>query len=199
MSSSEAEAQINLLARDGMMFFFPNAIAPAAAARLFRELQASIEFTREKALLYGRRQELPRETAWFGDGPYQYSGVTHVAAPMPSCLVPLKNVAESLARRRFNSVLLNHYRDGRDSVSWHSDHKGSIGSVIASLSLGATRRFLVRHRTDTNLRLAVDLTAGSCLIMAGTMQHHWVHCVPKVKRAGPRINLTFRRITTTNH
>jgi alkylated DNA repair dioxygenase AlkB len=184
----------NLLPRDGDMFFFSNVIMPTQAAKLFTELQANIKFRHELALLYGRWQKLPRETAWFGDGAYQSSGVTHRPSPMPECLLPLKMLTESLADCRFNSVLLNRYRDGRDSVSWHSDDEPKLGPepVIASLSLGATRRFLVRHRTDRNVKLALDLTAGSCLIMAGAMQQHWVHCVPKVRHAGLRINLTFR-------
>jgi alkylated DNA repair dioxygenase AlkB len=186
----------NLLPHDGELYFLPDAIPPALTARVFAVLQASIPFKRETGLLFGRRQILPRETAWFGEGSYRYSGITHLPAPMPECLLPLKVLAETLAGSGFNSVLLNHYRDGRDSVSWHSDDESKLGlgPVIASLSLGATRRFLVRHRTEKGLRFALDLTAGSCLIMAGTMQQHWQHCVPKVRHAEPRINLTFRRV-----
>lgn len=105
-----------------------------------------------------------------------------------------EGVAEGLAGQRFNSVLLNLYRDGRDSVSWHADNEPGLGRnpVIASLSLGATRRFQLKHRRSKE-RVRVDLTHGSCLVMAGATQHHWLHQIPKTARpVGPRINLTFR-------
>jgi alkylated DNA repair dioxygenase AlkB len=194
MAAIGHKSRTNLLPRDGEMYFLPDAIATAPARKLFDELRESIAFKRETGLIFGRRQRLPRETAWFGEAGYRYSGVSHPPVRMPDCLLPLKLLAENLAGCGFNSVLLNHYRDGRDSVSWHSDDKGGIGPVIASLSLGATRRFLVRHRDDKDLRLALELTSGSCLIMASTMQQYWQHSVPKVRHAEPRINLTFRLI-----
>jgi alkylated DNA repair dioxygenase AlkB len=176
-------------------YFFPDAIEPNRAAALFVELTAKIRFTQEEGVIYGRRQFFPRETAWFSVGPYKYSAFTHPPAPMADCLLPLKALAEALAHYPLNGVLLNHYRDGRDSVSWHSDDKPTVGlgPVIASISLGATRRFL-KHRKERGLRLSLDLTAGSCLIMAGTMQQHWLHCVPKERHSEPRINLTFRKV-----
>ena len=187
----------NLLPCDGEMYFLPDAIEPGRARELFEELNAQIAFRREKGRLYGKWQFFPRETAWFGDGPLKYSSFTHPPAPLPRCLAPLKVLAESLAGAAFNGVLLNRYCDGRDSVSWHSDDEPTVGKVIASVTLGAARRFLVRHRDDHSLRLALDLTAGSCLIMAGTMQQHWQHAVPKVRHAEPRINLTFRKVAAT--
>ena len=111
-------------------------------------------------------------------------------------LLELKRCAEAHAGQAFNSVLLNLYRDGRDSVSWHADNEPGLGRnpVIASLSLGATRRFQLKHR-GSDARVALDLAHGSCLIMAGATQHHWLHQLPKTARpVGPRINLTFRRM-----
>jgi alkylated DNA repair dioxygenase AlkB len=185
----------NLLPRDGEMYFSPDAIASDEAARLYTRLRCEIAFARPVATVYGRQHTLPRGQAWFSDGPYKYAGMTLSPAPLPECLLPLKAIAERIAHGRFNGVLVNLYETGRDYVSWHSDDESKvIGSVIASLSLGGTRRFLVRRRDDRRVRLAVYLTAGSCLLMAGTMQQHWQHSVPKVSRAEPRINLTFRRV-----
>jgi len=184
---------INLLPRDGEMYFLGDAIAPAAAT--FADLRAAIPWRQEMARVMGRVLPTPRLTAWFGEAGYRYSGIDHRAAAMPECLRPLKAQAEKLAGCQFNSVLLNLYRNGRDSVSWHCDNERGLGPVIASISLGATRRFRVRHRHDARLWLALDLTAGSCLIMAGGMQQSWLHCVPKQpKVAEERINLTFRQM-----
>jgi alkylated DNA repair dioxygenase AlkB len=114
--------------------------------------------------------------------------------PWNGPLLEIKAVAEACASVPFNSVLLNLYRDGRDSVSWHADNEPGLGRnpVIASISLGALRRFQMKHRSSSR-RLALELPHGSCLVMAGSTQHHWLHQVPKTARpVGPRINLTFR-------
>jgi alkylated DNA repair dioxygenase AlkB len=185
----------NLLPSDGEMYFFPDAIAPDEAARLYARLRREIAFVRPVETVYGRQHALPRGQAWFSDGPYKYAGMTLSPAPMPECLLPLKAIAERIAHDRFNGVLVNLYETGRDYVSWHSDDETKvIGPVIASLSLGGTRRFVVRRRDNPRAKVALDLTAGSCLLMAGTMQQHWQHSVPRVARAEPRINLTFRRV-----
>jgi alkylated DNA repair dioxygenase AlkB len=97
----------------------------------------------------------------------------------------------------FNSVLLNLYRDGNDSMGWHSDDEPELGQnpVIGSLSLGGKRRFRLRHRSEKNLKHQLELTSGSFLLMQGTTQHYWQHHIPKTKRpVPPRINLTFRLI-----
>jgi alkylated DNA repair dioxygenase AlkB len=144
----------------------------------------------------GRRIPIPRLTAWHGAAGYVYSGIRLTPAPWTPPLLELKALAERLAGQSFNSVLLNLYRDGRDSVSWHADNEPGLGRdpVIASLSLGAVRRFQLKHRRLPE-RLTLDLPHGSCLIMAGATQHHWLHQLPKTKApVGPRINLTFRRM-----
>jgi alkylated DNA repair dioxygenase AlkB len=176
----------------------PDALAPAAADRLFAALQASIAWRREIATLMGRRVPIPRLTAWHGAAGYVYSGIHLTPAPWTPPLLELKAVADRLAGQSFNSVLLNLYRDGRDSVSWHADNEPGLGRdpVIASLSLGAVRRFQLKHRRRPE-RLTLDLPHGSCLIMAGATQHHWLHQLPKTSReVGPRINLTFRTLGT---
>jgi alkylated DNA repair dioxygenase AlkB len=139
---------------------------------------------------------IPRLTAWHGEAGYVYSGIAMQPAAWTPALLEIKRCAEHHAGQGFNSVLLNLYRDGRDSVSWHADNEPGLGRdpVIASLSLGATRRFQLKHRRN-GLRVAIDLEHGSCLVMAGATQHHWLHQLPKTARpVGPRVNLTFRRM-----
>jgi alkylated DNA repair dioxygenase AlkB len=184
----------NLLPCDGEAFLVEHAIAEPDADRLLDDLSASIAWRQETATIMGRRMPIPRLTAWHGEAGYVYSGIAMAPAAWTPPLLELKGCAEAHAGQAFNSVLLNLYRDGRDSVSWHADNELGLGRdpVIASLSLGATRRFHLKHRT-LDERIATDLTHGSCLIMAGATQHHWLHQVPKTARlVGPRINLTFR-------
>jgi alkylated DNA repair dioxygenase AlkB len=118
--------------------------------------------------------------------------------PFPERMNKLKIAVEKLAGVAFTSCLLNLYRDGNDSNGWHADNEKELGQnpVIASLSLGETRKFKMKHRRDKSLKYDLDLVSGSLLIMKGGTQHHWLHQVPKTKRpVGERINLTFRRIS----
>ncbi len=150
----------------------------------------------ERARLFGREMPVPRMTAWFGDADYAYSGILHRAAPFPAIIQRLRERAERLAGTSFNAVLLNLYRNGEDSVGWHSDNEAGLGDrpTIASLSLGATRRFQFRHRR-TKDTITLHLREGQWLVMAGETQRCWVHQVPKTAAAVERrINLTFRRM-----
>ncbi len=151
------------------------------------------------ARIMGRSIPVPRLTAWYGDRRYGYSGIVHEPLPWTGSLLELKTIAEKFAGISFNSVLLNLYRNGRDSMSWHADDERSLGSdpVIASVSLGAERVFQLRHHDDPTQRLSLSLPHGSCLIMAGGIQAHWRHQLPKTaKPIGPRINLTFRSVVS---
>jgi alkylated DNA repair dioxygenase AlkB len=184
----------NLLPCDGEVLLFEHAIEGRAADRLLDDLAGSIAWRQEIATIMGRRVPIPRLTAWHGEAGYVYSGIAMQPAAWTPPLLELKRYAEAHAGQAFNSVLLNLYRDGRDSVGWHADNERGLGRnpVIASISLGATRRFQLKHRRSGE-RVAIDLTHGSCLIMAGATQHHWLHQLPKTARpVGPRINLTFR-------
>ena len=184
----------NLLPRDGIVRLYEAALPEAEAGRLFDQLSAAISWRREIATVMGRRVPIPRLTAWHGEAGYVYSGIRMTPMPWNPPLLEIKAVAERCAGQAFNSVLLNLYRDGRDSVSWHADNEPGLGEnpVIASVSLGAVRRFQMRHR-GSGERVALDLPHGSCLVMAGATQHHWLHQVPKTARpVGPRVNLTFR-------
>jgi alkylated DNA repair dioxygenase AlkB len=193
-ATPERAPPANLLPCDGLVRLFEGALGAADGRRLFEQLMAATAGRQEIATVMGRRVPIPRLTAWHGEAGYVYSGIRLTPSPWNPPLLELKAVAEACAGQAFNSVLLNLYRDGRDSVSWHADNEPGLGRdpVIASISLGAVRRFQMRHRGSSR-RVSLDLPPGSCLVMAGSTQHHWLHQVPKTARpVGPRINLTFR-------
>jgi alkylated DNA repair dioxygenase AlkB len=137
----------------------------------------------------------PRLTAWYGDpgATYRYSGIRNEPDVWTPALADLRERIQAETGARYNSVLLNRYRDGRDSVDWHSDDEPELGPdpTIASLSLGATRDFVLRHRR-TKARKVFALQSGDLLVMRGAVQRDWQHAIPKVAEAGERINLTFR-------
>lgn len=160
---------------------------------------ASIPWEQRTIVVHGREHPQPRLTAWFGDEGcgYAYSNVRMEVLPWFPLLAELRGICSGLAGHGFNSVLANLYRDGNDAMGWHRDNEPELGTepVIASLSLGGTRRFRLRHRV-TRESVDVDLGPGSLLVMSGLSQECWEHCVPRrAKVAGPRINLTFRRVT----
>jgi len=167
------------------------------ADRYFNTLRDEVEWKQEETLLYGRRQPIPRLTAWFGDsqGTYTYSGIKMTPMPWTEVLAEIRDRTGVVAETEFNSVLLNLYRDGQDSVGWHADDEPELGPepTIGSVSLGATRRFHLRPKDGSLETVSVELHHGDVLVMRGPMQHAWQHQLPKTQRAiGPRINLTFR-------
>jgi alkylated DNA repair dioxygenase AlkB len=142
---------------------------------------------------------IPRLTAWYGDQgkSYTYSGIEQHPEHWNPTLKLIKSKIEQIAQVSFNSVLLNLYRDGKDSVSWHSDDEPELGEnpIIASVSFGATRRFSLRNKHSKNHKIDIDLASGSFLLMQGETQHFWQHQIAKTaKEIQPRINLTFRII-----
>ena len=194
--TSQGSRPENLLPFDGDVRLFEGALSLSDADQAYAALLDRTDWRQETAALFGRKIDLPRLTAWHGDGAYAYSGIRHEPLPLTATLEKLKIILEGLTDASFNSVLLNLYRDGRDSMGWHSDDEAILGPhpVIASLSLGETRRFQLKHRKDGDL-ISINLTHGSCLIMSGRCQACWRHQVPKTKKSvAPRINLTFRRV-----
>ncbi len=166
--------------------------------RLFQSLLHDVPWQQHVLKVYGRSIAAPRLSAWYGDpgASYSYSGVRLEPLSWTPSLLEIKSVVEALAATTFNSALLNLYRDGRDSVGWHSDAEPELGRnpVIASLSLGAVRRFMFRHKKRA-MRISLDLEPGSVLLMRGPTQHYWRHQLPKTRKlVGKRINLTFRII-----
>ncbi|MSQ94265.1 MAG: alpha-ketoglutarate-dependent dioxygenase AlkB [Gemmataceae bacterium] len=179
---------------DGTLDYDETFFSQIEADSLFEELRTATPWQQERS----RLGPFPRLTAWYADAEltYSYSGVTHEALPWTPHLLEVRRRAETAAATPFNSVLLNFYRDGQDSIGYHSDAEPELGAnpVIASISLGSVRQFVLKH-VKTGEKLKFDLASGSLMVMGGSCQHHWVHCVPKTKAAvGPRINLTFRNI-----
>ena len=175
----------------------PNFFTAEESARIFEQLKAQIRW-RQDVMRFGCREvPQPRLTAWYGDdgNTYVYSGITNHPLPWTALLFALKAKVEGFAESVFNSVLLNYYRDGGDSVGWHADNEPELGwqPIIASLSFGLTRTFELRRRT-TGRVAKLTLTSGSILVMRGTTQHNRVHRVPKEPGRASRINLTFRFI-----
>lgn len=159
----------------------------------------NIEWHQDTIKMYGKTHKLPRVSAWYGDvdRPYTYSGIHLTPKTWTSELARLNDVLASICKRRFNSVLLNWYRSGADHISWHSDDEKELGKnpLIASVNFGESRRFLLRLKDDYDKKLEIVLHHGTILMMAGALQHHWQHSVPKQKKVkSSRINLTFRNI-----
>ena len=178
----------------------PRFLDPTYASSVFDRLLAEVKWTQEQLTLFGKQVLVPRETAWYGDPgrSYSYSGISNKALPWTTLLAELRDMVGAAATSTFNSVLLNHYRTGTDSVSWHSDDEPELGPspTIASLTVGNARLFKLRRKDRHEVVEKVDLENGSLLIMSGRTQAIWEHQVPKTASAvGPRINLTFRRIT----
>lgn len=182
---------------DGELTLFDQVLPPSKSLSVMEHLQAEIDWQTEELVIFGRQMRMPRQTAWYGDAAYTYSGLRHEPRAWPPLLAELRRRVEQTTKARFNTVLLNHYRDGSDGMGWHSDDEPELGDnpVIASLNFGATRRFRFRKKKNTSQTLSLDLKDASLLLMSGAIQHHWQHALPKTKkRVGPRINLTFRNI-----
>ncbi len=179
--------------------FLSNREADEALVRLWQEL----EWSQQEIVLFGRHVMQPRLVAWYGEpeAAYCYSGLTLTPLAWHPLLLRLRDRIEVVTGKRFNAVLANAYRDGRDSMGWHSDDEPELGDapVIASLSLGATRRFLLRRRVSGTRKrpasIALSLGHGSLLLMQGNSQSDYQHALPRTQRAVTlRINLTYRLI-----
>mgnify|MGYP001378777218 CR=1 FL=1 len=175
-------------------------LPPEAAEALMQALLREVPWQVHTVRLFGRELPSPRLSCWIGDpgAAYRYSGTRFAPQPWIAPLAALRERLQAELGHPFNSVLANRYRGGGDAMGWHSDDEPELGPepAIASLSLGATRRFLLRHRRDASLRLALALEAGSLLLMEGPTQRHWHHALPRTARpVGERINLTFRQVS----
>lgn len=158
-----------------------------------------IQWKQDVIKLYGKPISLPRLTAWYGEpgASYTYSGIKSDPNPWNDGLLHVKHRIENATGITFNSVLLNWYRDGKDSLNWHADDEKELGSepVIASANFGATRDFQLRYNKDHDLKITIPLTHGTLLVMSGELQENWKHAVPKRANVdGSRFNMTFRNI-----
>lgn len=173
---------------------------PDANESIFERLHRETVWLHEKVFVWGKEHFQPRLTAWYGDPgkSYKYSGTVMYPLPWTNLLLSLRHELEALTDARFNSVLLNLYRDQNDRMGFHSDNEPSLGlePTIASLSYGATRTLIFKHKKLKHLeRKRVPLTSGSVLLMCGATQRNWEHGVDRESQpCGPRINLTFRNI-----
>jgi alkylated DNA repair dioxygenase AlkB len=179
---------------DGELSLLPQLPMPISNAEILARLLDETPWRADTVVVYGKRYLQPRLTAWYGEASYTYSGLTLQPLPLTPLLEQLRAAVEQATGRRYNSVLLNYYRDGADSMGMHSDDEPELGPqpAIASLSYGATRTFVLRHKRSKRT-VKLDLTDGSLLLMAGALQAHWLHGINKTaKLVGPRLNLTFR-------
>jgi alkylated DNA repair dioxygenase AlkB len=180
--------------------FMHHLFSSQEADRIFDELFDSIDWRHDEIVIYGKKMLQPRLTAWYGDPGtyYQYSGLPLTPNPWTDLLLSLKARIEEVTATRYNSVLLNLYRDGKDSVGWHSDNESELGRepIIASLSFGQTRTFQLKAKNLPGAStVKIELTHGSLLVMRGATQRNYVHAVLKSSKVDrPRINLTFRTI-----
>jgi alkylated DNA repair dioxygenase AlkB len=183
------------LAGGGTLELYQGFLARELADSLFEIIKDQTPWKQETART---GHKFPRLTAWYADPglTYSYSGVTHHGLEWPPHLGMVRVNVEATAGSTFNSLLINYYRDGQDSIGMHSDAERELGPnpIVPSISLGAEREFVIQH-IKTKERRKYLLPHGSLLVMGGTMQHHWLHGLPKTKQpVGERINLTFRNI-----
>lgn len=188
----------NLAPVDGELYFIKQFYPQAESDQLFARLNTGLAWQEEDIFIFGKWVKVPRLMCWYGDAEaiYHYSGVDHTPQPWTAELQSIRTRLQQYCNCEFNSVLANLYRDGKDSMGCHADDEKELGlnPLIASLSLGDDRIFKLHHK-QRQLNLELNLGHGDLLVMAGTLQHHWRHSVPKTKKPkAPRINLTFRKI-----
>jgi alkylated DNA repair dioxygenase AlkB len=190
-----AEVSERQVADGGLLLYYPAFFPRAQADALFESLRKEVAWKQEQTR-FG--QAFPRLTALYADAglTYTYSGITYPSLVWTEELDAIRRRVEKVAAAPFNSVLLNRYRDGADSIGFHADDEPELGKnpIVPSISLGSERRFLLKHK-KTKEKIEYTLRHGSLLIMGGTLQHFWHHGIPKTdKPVGERINLTFRNL-----
>lgn len=196
--NSVPAAPLNLLPYDGETLYFGTIIEIEKATEYFNVLLNDIEWKNDEAKIFGKHFITKRKAAWYGDKPfeYTYSNTTKRALPWTPELLKIKKRAENISGTKFNSCLLNLYHSGDEGMSWHSDDEKILGknTTIASVSLGAERKFAFKHKI-TKETIAINLENGSLLVMKGQTQSNWLHSLPKTKKIQhARINLTFRTV-----
>ena len=189
-----------MLPLDGAAYYYGKIFTFDEANEYFQSLLQNISWKNDEIVAFGKNFVTKRKTAWYGDSNYVYiySNTEKKALPWTNMLVNLKQIVENHSNTKFNSCLLNLYNDGNVGVGWHSDDEKSIedSSCIASVSLGAERKFTFKHK-QSNESISLLLEHGSLLLMKDAIQKYWLHSLPKSVRVTlPRINLTFRRMVT---
>jgi alkylated DNA repair dioxygenase AlkB len=187
---------INYLPQDGTVNYYGKLLTVKQADHYLDKLLTTIHWKNDEAVIFGRHIITKRKVAWYGNDNYDYtySKITRQALKWTKELLELKQLVEAKTGEPFNSCLLNLYHNGDEGMAWHSDDEKTLGenSAIASFSFGAERKFSFKHRQSKET-ISMMLEHGSLLVMKGTTQTHWLHCLPKSKRiTTPRVNLTFR-------
>ncbi|MAW65171.1 MAG: alpha-ketoglutarate-dependent dioxygenase AlkB [Flavobacteriales bacterium] len=188
----------NLLPKDGILYYNKALIIPEKAIAFIPKLLKEVNFKNDESIIFGKHYVMNRLTGWVGNNSflYGYSQIKRKAEPWTRTLLKLRSLVEKSTGQKYNSCLLNYYPTGEDGMGWHADNEKELGKnpVIASLSLGAERKFSFKHN-DTKEKVDIQLGNGSLLVMSGVIQHHWKHALPKTKKVKiPRMNLTFRNI-----
>jgi len=193
---------INILPKDGIANYFGEVMLFDEAEFYFHALLNEIEWRCDQAVIFGKHIETQRKVAWYANSlqgkpfSYTYSNVTKSALPWTQHLLALKALVEQKTAESYNSCLLNLYHNGSEGMAWHSDGEKDLkdNGAIASLTFGAERKFAFKHKQSKEV-VALNLKAGSLLVMKGATQKHWLHRLPPTKKVhDARINLTFRTI-----
>lgn len=190
------EAVSNLLPYDGLVEDYGVILSEAEADYYLHTFLQALAWQHDEVRIFGKYHRTARQVAWYADAAYSYvySGMSKQAEMWQPDLLLLKQRIEHLVGHPFNSCLANLYADGSQAMGWHSDNENTLGQqpVIASLSLGATRKFRFKHQQKQST-IDCMLQHGQLLVMRGTTQQYWKHCISQSKRVvEPRINLTFR-------
>ena len=191
---------LNIKIPDGEITFHQGFYNLEESHRLKQLLIKTIDWTQDEVIVYGKRHKIPRLNAWYGNEGkvMKYSGLTLESKKWTKELLEIKSKIEEATGTKFNSCLLNYYRNGSDGMGWHQDNEKELGKnpIIASVTFGETRPFQLKHISNKELKkVDIPLSNGSLLIMAGETQHYWKHQIPKTTREiKERVNLTFRNI-----
>jgi len=188
-----------LIKEDGDALYYKYFFNLEESETFLNKLYKETDWKEEEIKMFGNKVKIPRLTAWYGDpnSNYAYSGIKMNPNPWTDTLKEIKKRIEDKSKISFNSVLLNLYRDGNDSISWHSDNEPELGKepIVGSVSFGEVRKFHLKHKTKNIETIRIDLDNGSFLLMKGKTQQYWKHQIPKTtKKLNHRINLTFRVI-----
>lgn len=194
---------INLLNKDGIVNYYGTLVSVEEANGYLKKLLARIEWKNDEAIIFGKHIITKRKVAWYGEKEfeYTYSNTTKRALPWTVELQTLKSLVERETGETFNACLLNLYHTGSEGMAWHSDSEKELknNGAIASLSFGAERKFSFKHK-QTKEKTSLILEHGSLLVMKGTTQKNWLHCLPPTKKVtNLRVNLTFRTMVNEKH
>ena len=190
----------NILPQDGIALYYEKIVNDDEVKQLYESLLNDIHWENERVIMFGKEIVTKRKVAFFSDPSisYRYASKTKIGLPWTSTLLIIKNIVESITKESYNACLLNLYHNGEESMGWHSDNEKEIiaNSSIASLSLGANRKFSFKHKVSKET-VSIELEDGSLLEMKGSVQAHWWHALLKSKKVtAARINLTFRQMHT---